>query len=577
MKSKAELPPYASMNTRIQHKLNNNAANSTLKVYRMGWRYMWGVAAKTMRKCGVKKPGTFDKKNCHGGEMWGWPHEMNLTNARARKIMFAVIESNKLNLDKLKIVRKSLGYAWKMHSGKTRDQLDDKNWPCMARIWKTIDPFSLPGKTRIKPPMRIPTVNEMETAFKTPWKADHPWPLGKFCQGTIAAYDTFIWGCRSFEDHDRIKRSMKHVVRPSEGYIATAYKGGRCKTPGFPRAWTKYTVCMCPGKKHRSPPPLFKDTVVDGEPKQGVNWCTTCPVACLEYIWTHDKAKGRTYSKCHKDGAFGVKNEGDIPKLAIEWMCLQGVCNKDDPYSHESGRKALAEWCSEYEVEYRHSFQIHADLPQTWKDNYQFNMERTTFKDRNQSKDPKTCMVALRTLTNNWKLGPRKKSNSYGMSRKERFEYHLLRERNPVLADRIKMNLPSESDSDSDLPPKVEVKREEEEQKMQPTPRRAKRKRSVVKEEPYDPEFFLRPPAPKRRKRKPAPKPKPEPKKRKKPTPKPKPKQKKRNPAPKPKPKPKKRRKPMPKPKPKPKKRQKNRSQNSKSQKRGPSKRKRRL
>ena len=93
MKSKAELPPYASMNTRIQHKLNTNAANSTLKVYRMGWRYMWQVAAKTMRKCGVKEPGTFDKKNCHGGEMWGWPLEMNLTNARARKIMFAVIES----------------------------------------------------------------------------------------------------------------------------------------------------------------------------------------------------------------------------------------------------------------------------------------------------------------------------------------------------------------------------------------------------------------------------------------------------------------------------------------------------
>ena len=35
MKSKAELPPYASMNTRVQHKLNTNAANSTLKVYRM--------------------------------------------------------------------------------------------------------------------------------------------------------------------------------------------------------------------------------------------------------------------------------------------------------------------------------------------------------------------------------------------------------------------------------------------------------------------------------------------------------------------------------------------------------------
>ena len=235
------------------------------------------------------------------------------------------------------------------------------------------------------------------------------------------------------------------------------------------------------------------------------------------------------YSKCHKDGKFGVKNEGDIPKLAIEWMCEQGVCNKDDPYSHESGRKALAEWCAEYEIEYRHSFQIHADLPQTWKDNYQFNMERTTFKDRNQSKDSKTCMVALRMLTNNWKLGPRKKSNSYGMTRKERFEYHLLRAQNPELAERVKMGLPSESDSDSDLPPKVEID----------PPAKRKRKRSVVKEEPEDDEFFLRPQPPKRKKRKPKPKPKPKPKKRKK--------------------------------------SQRKRSQKKKSQKRGPRKRKRRI
>ena len=515
MKAKAELPAYASMNTRIQHKLNSNAANRTLSVYRLGFKYMWKVAAKTMKKCGVKKPGEFDPKNCHQGIMWGWPFEMNLTNAKARKIMFAVIESNKLNLDQLKIVRKAFGYAWKLHTGKTEDQQEDKNWPCMARIWKTIDPGGLPGKNKVKEPLRVPTVRELETAFKKPWTPDHPWKLGKFVQGTIAAYDTFIWGCRGFEDHDRIKKSAKHVVRASEGYITTEYKGGRCKTPGFPRAWTKYTVCMCHSKKHRSPAPHFKDSLHKrtAEPTHGVDWCTTCPVACLEYIWTYDRAKGRTYSKVHKNGEFGVKNESDIPKLAIEWMTLQGVCDKDDPYSHESGRKALAVWCDEYDIEYRHSFQIHADLPQTWKDNYQHGMAPSSFKDRNQSKDPKTCMVALRQLTNNWKLGPRKKRESYGMTRRERFDYHLLKAQNPALANRIKMNLPSETDSDSDLPPKVEV------EPIAPAsivPAKRKRKRQVVKEEPEDPEFLVRPPAPKRKKRQ-KPKPKPSPKRKRKP------------------------------------------------------------
>ena len=84
-KAKSELPKYASLNTRIQHRLNKNAANTSLSVYRMGWRYMWKVAAPTLRKCGVKKPGKYDPKNCHEGEMWGWPFEMNLTNASARR------------------------------------------------------------------------------------------------------------------------------------------------------------------------------------------------------------------------------------------------------------------------------------------------------------------------------------------------------------------------------------------------------------------------------------------------------------------------------------------------------------
>ena len=526
-KAKSELPKYASLNTRIQHRLNKNAANTSMSVYRMGWRYMWKVAAKTLRKCGVKKPGTFDPMNCHEGEMWGWPFEMNLTNASVRKIMFAVIESNKLNLDKLKIVRKTMANAWKMHTKKTQDQQEDKNWPCMARIWKTIDPSTLPGKTRRRSEMRIPTPKELERAFKKPWKPDHPWRLGRFVQGTVAAYDTFIWGCRSFEDHDRIKRSTKHVIKPKGGYISTEYKGGRCKTPGFPREWKKYTVCMCPSKKHKSPAPHFKDTInkKNGEPNSGVDWCTTCPIACLEYMWTYPDAKGRTYAKARKDGSFGKQNEGDIPKLAIQWLCLQGVCDKDDPYSHESGRKSLGKWCSKYNIEYRHSFQVHQDAPQTWKNNYQHDMVTDPgFKDRDQSKDPDTCMVALRTLTNNWRLGPRKGHN---LTRRERFEYHRMKREDPVLAEKIKMGLPTDSESEDEAP--VAPSRI--------TPAKRKRKRSQVKEEPEDPEFMLRPPDPKRRKRakrKEKPKPKPKPKKKSKPKPKPKPKPKKR---PKPKPK----------------------------------------
>ena len=530
MKDTAVLPKYSSVNTRIQHALNKQKANTSMTVYRHGMTLMWKVAARKLRECRVKKMGTYDKKNAHGGKMWGWPKEMNLTNKMVQKVMFAVIQSRKLNYPQLEIVRKSLGYAWQLNPRKTQDQMELTNWPCMARVWKTIPKGELP-KRKQKEMMKIPTVGELEAAFKNEWTPAHPMSLGEFVQGTVAAYDTFIWGCRAKEDHDRIKKSREHVIRPKAGYISTEYVNGRCKSPGFPREWKKYTVCLCPGRKHKSPAPHFKDSIAKGMPTHGVDWCTTCPVACLEFIWTHDKAKGKTYAKALKGSTFGAQNESDIPSYAIKWMKAQGACTEEEPYSHESGRKSLAAWCSEYQIEYKDSFQIHQDLPQCWKDNYQHDMPASTFKERNQSKHPDTCMAALRTLGMNWKRGIKVKQP---LSKEGRLMYHLLKRNDPRKAERIRMGLHSESDSeDSDLTPKVEV-----DPPVAPkSVTRAKRKRAPIKQEPEDPEFFPRPAA-KRRKtskrkqktQKPKPKPTPKPKNPK-PKPKPKPKAKKRKPS----------------------------------------------
>ena len=89
----------------------------------------------------------------------------------------------------------------------------------------------------------------------------------------------------------------------------------------------------------------------------------------------------------------------------------------------------------------------------------------------------------------NWKLGPTKKP---ALTKSERFMYALLKGSNPQLADKIRMGL----DSDDDIPPKVEV----DTVPAAVVPR--KRKRAVVKPEPHDPEFEVRPPPPKKRKRK---------------------------------------------------------------------------
>ena len=346
-------------------------------------------------------------------------------------------------------------------------------------------------------------------------------------QGTVAAYDTFIWGCRSFEDHDRIKRSSKHVIRPKGGYISTEYKGGRCKSPGFPRGWKKYTICMCPGGKHTSPVPHFKDTIKKtGLPSHGVQWCTTCPVACLEYMWSYGKAKGKTYANASKkNGKFGSQQADDIPVKAIEWLHSQGMKGK---FTHGSGRKALGAWCDKYNIEYSDSFQIHQDLPKTWKDHYQPGMPKVdpTFKDRDQSKDPDTCMVAVRQLARNWGVG---RKVELKMGRRETLDYYVLRKMGlEKLAEDIVSG--KVRHTGADLPPKVEVPDPVKVEPSEIAPAKRKRKRSVVKEEPYDSDFVERPPEPKRKKRKkakPAPKPKPKPKatkrkasKRRKPTPK---------------------------------------------------------
>ena len=493
LKDKAELPKRASMNTRIQHALNTNKNNKTMMIYRAGFKLMWKVAEKEMRAAKVKKYLSFDPKNAHEGKIWGWPYEMNLTNAKVRRIMFAIIDSYKLTIDQLRTVRKSFAYAWQLFKHKTDDQQADDNWPCMKKTWKTRDDLRQKQKTYTTLPERVPTPVELKTAFTKTWTPDHPFSFAKFCQAVPAAYDTFLWGCRSNEDHDRIKRSRSHVVRPSEGYLSTEYDGGRCKSPGHPRAWSRYVVCMCPGGAHKSPSQFFKDTLdKNGNPTRGIDWFCTCPLACLEFMWSYDDANGRSYSKASGSN-FMKQNEKDIPKLAVDWMVAQGICSEEDRFSHNSGRKSLGRWCSKYQIEYKDSFQIHQDLRQTWK-RYQPDVPPSKFNDRNQSKCADTCCVALRTLAMNWNLGPKKKP---ALSKSDRFMHGILKSLNPKLAEKIRMGL--DSDDDSDISPKVEA--DTVPSAVVPTPR--KRKRAVVKPEPVDPEFEVRPPPPpKKRKRK---------------------------------------------------------------------------
>ena len=63
--------------------------------------------------------------------------------------------------------------------------------------------------------------------------------------------------------------------------------------------------------------------------------------------------------------------EADPVKVGINWLIKQGVCSKDEPYSHNSGRKALARLLSKNNISYEHGFEIHADRHSVWQKNYQ--------------------------------------------------------------------------------------------------------------------------------------------------------------------------------------------------------------
>ena len=253
--------------------------------------------------------------------------------------------------------------------------------------------------------------------------------------------------------------------------MVTVYAGGRCKTREY-RHWALWTVCFCRGGKHKSPHPKFKWSLDKGNPMRGVDWYTTCPLACWEFLQSFEEAKDRRYPKVSKDGAnlTPEKNEGDIVNLAINWMVSQGVCPANSPYSHNSGRIALGRLLSAKKIPYEIGFEIHGDKWQNWQ-GYQPDCKYNNFDRRKQSRHPDIACKPLRLIANYFGLGvrvkPPKTKEEKLMHRSNVISLALLRHL-PGGAEAVKQierGLDNES-SDSDIEPLVLAKRK----KKQVTP-----------------------------------------------------------------------------------------------------------
>ena len=404
-KEKSKLPRHAGRRTQIQDERNDLRSGETLKNIRYGFKLMWQEVPKLMKQYGIGQVGSFDPRNCHGGRCWGWPKECKLTDFQAHALLFDVYKRRNLTMPQMTVVRKSLAYAYELTGG-----TPGGNFRGVKKVWEIVRPTALPKSTTTTLPEYVPTPEELKTAFTQKWTPESGMPYVKHCSGLVAGYHWSLFGLRSREDIDRVKRSVTHQVNWKAGWVCTDFVGGRAKLCGVKkgtRPWKVWMVCHCKGKQHVRPPANFHKTIDKfGNPLGEISFSTVCPLACLEVVWQLQDQAGvdrRCYGKWLGSGRFGTSNYGDVVGMAAEWFKSKGVCSEATKYDSNSGRKSLGRWTCLLNIPYEESFQLHGDLWVVWSEAYETEVPKTSFTGRKQSKDPEVACKALRRLARDCK------------------------------------------------------------------------------------------------------------------------------------------------------------------------------
>ena len=414
---------------------------------------MWRGAPRQMRRYGIPEEGSFDEHNGHNGVCWGWPKECGLTNTQARAIFNACYESGKLTMPMMVVLRKGMAYAWEL-SGHS----PGGNYPGVKEVWGVVRQCELPDNITTTVPERVPLPADLKKAFLKPWDPEGEWSLIEYSQGNVAANHWALFGLRSREDIARVKKSTTHYFDWRAGWQCTEFMGGRSKLCGVKkgtRPWRVWMVCNCEGGKHQRPPAGFCEEIdAEGNPEEPekVNWCTECPLACLELMWqcqAQAEVPLRCYAKWNPgQGNFGHKNVNDVVDLAIDWLEFQGACTANTRYDSNAGRKSLGKWTRHLDIPYQESFQCHGDLWDVWHEAYEQAVPKSKYEVRTQSTDPDTACVALRKLAN-WmgrgvKVVPK-------LSRESRIAFALLKAlKGSAYAQKVCNGFPDDSSSDDE-------------------------------------------------------------------------------------------------------------------------------
>ena len=235
----------------------------------------------------------------------------------------------------------------------------------------------------------------------------------EWCTALLLTHDLAVCGLRQTVDVDKIRDSKKHTFAPSHGWMSTELQGGRSKLEKHKgvRQWKIYRVCLCPGGKHKRPPPGWKSRLdARGTPKGPVPWCTTCPLNAFEvtrgFLPRGDK---RTYPSWNASGCFHATHQvgnNSRQKFFQRFVNSQKANPDNLVFDSNGGRKALAKWCKEFDVPYEHSFEIHGDHYSTWKRYYQHRLKCSDMERRTQSPDPDDCCMALQAFARGIGRGP---------------------------------------------------------------------------------------------------------------------------------------------------------------------------
>ena len=224
------------------------------------------------------------------------------------------------------------------------------------------------------------------------------------------------------------------------------------------------TICFCPHGVHVSPGKydFLKLDEEGNPPPEGFGWSSCCPLACWQFKQQSKVARNRRYAKVNKAGTeWTTVNEKDPIRIGINWLIKQGVCSKDEPYSHNSGRKALARLLSKNNISYEHGFEIHADRHSVWQKNYQPDCASAPHFDRrdqhlnpDQTHTDVRC-IALRAIARGFGLGT---AEAPPMSRQEKFMFEILKRFDKEKAEEIKSMQVSDSEDEgfwhTEVPPR---------------------------------------------------------------------------------------------------------------------------